>query len=110
VPSPALSAIDLLALGTFELFVMTYFIATATRFDRQGHWVTFAGGMTMLTYGFGPGIGGFLSQWITTAQVCEVAGLTCALAALVQAPVCLALERKVIEIGETENEAAAEIA
>lgn len=100
----------MLTLGTFELFVMTYFIATATRFDRQGHWVTFAGGMTMLTYGFGPGIGGFLSQWITTAQVCETAGITCAVAAIVQIPVCLALEKKVTESRRRQTEELAETA
>jgi len=100
----------MLTLGTFELFVMTYFIATATRFDRQGHWVTFAGGMTMLTYGLGPGIGGFLSQWITTAQVCETAGILCVFAAIVQAPVCLALERRVAQISELDAEAVTETA
>lgn len=100
----------MLALGTFELFVMTYFIATATRFDRQGHWVTFAGGMTMLTYGLGPSIGGYLTQWITVSQVCETAGITCVVAAIVQIPVCLELERKTAGLRQVENQGAAEAA
>lgn len=100
----------MLALGTFELFVMTYFIATATRFDRQGHWVTFAGGMTMLTYGLGPSAGGYLTQYITVSQVCETAGIICVIAAIVQIPVCLELEKRVAEIGQLESEGIAESA
>ncbi len=97
--SVSVMVLAMLALGTFELFVMTYFIATATRFDRQGHWVTLAGGITMLTYGLGPSIGGYLTQWITVSQVCETAGITCIVAAIVQIPVCLELERREAEIG-----------
>ncbi len=100
----------MLALGTFELFVMTYFIATATRFDKQGHWVTLAGGMTMLTYGVGPSVGGYLTQYITVSQVCETAGITCVVAAIVQIPVCLELEKRVAEIDRLETEGAAESA
>lgn len=44
----------MLALGCFELFVMTYYIATSTRLESSGRWATFAGGMTMLPTGWVP--------------------------------------------------------
>ncbi len=83
----------MLALGVFELFVVAFFIGTASVMDDVGRIATTAGGATLLTYGFGPGIGGFLSPYFTVSEICVIAGIFCLAAAAVSLPLGLALNK-----------------
>lgn len=83
-----------LALGVCELFVVAFMIGTASTMDSVGRFSTLAGGMTLLTYGFGPGIGGILSGWgLSASAICQVSGVLCLSAAAVAIPVGLAIDR-----------------
>ena len=94
VESHSAMLLAILALGAFELFVVAFLVGTASVMDDAGRIATLAGGMIMLTYGFGPSIGGFLSSFLTVSQICMVSGLFCLVAALIALPVGLALDRR----------------
>ena len=82
------------ALGIFELFVMAFFLGTASSMDSQGRIATIAGGMTMLTYGMGPGLGGVLSAFLDNSEIISISGLLCLMAAVIILPVSLLLDRR----------------
>ncbi len=84
----------ILVLGLCELFVVAFMIGTASTMDTAGRYSTLAGGATLLTYGFGPGIGGLLSHLgLSASNICYAAGLFCLVAAAIVIPVGATLDR-----------------
>lgn len=87
--------LSILVLGICELFVVAFMIGTASTMDTAGRYSTLAGGATLLTYGFGPGIGGLLSGWgFSASAICQVSGLFCLAAAAIAIPVGVAIDRR----------------
>jgi DHA1 family inner membrane transport protein len=84
----------ILALGIFELFVVAFFIGTASSMDNVGRLASLAGGATLLTYGFGPAVGGVLSGHFSASEICQISGGLCFLAALISMPVGMLLDRR----------------
>lgn len=83
----------ILVLGVCELFVVAFMIGTASTMDTAGRYSTLAGGATLLTYGFGPGIGGLLSHWgLSASAICFASGLFCLAAAAIAIPVGISLD------------------
>ena len=83
----------ILVLGICELFVVAFMIGTASTMDTAGRYSTLAGGATLLTYGFGPGVGGLLSHWgLSASAICQAAGVFCLIAAAIAIPVGIALD------------------
>ncbi len=85
-------------LGIFELFVVAFFIGTASSMDNVGRLATLAGGMTQLTYGLGPALGGLLSGHFSVSEICQISGLLCLVAALISVPVGLLLDKRVVAV------------
>lgn len=87
--------LSILVLGICELFVVAFMIGTASTMDTAGRYSTLAGGATLLTYGFGPGVGGLLSGWgFSASAICQVSGLFCLAAAAIAVPVGIAIDRR----------------
>lgn len=86
--------ISTFALGIFELFVMAFFIGTASSMDSRGRIATIAGGMTMLTYGLGPGLGGLLAYQLSASEIIIASGMICLAAAAIILPVSILLDRR----------------
>lgn len=92
-PKPLLFA-AIFALGAFELFCFPFLISTAAALDVTGKLATLAGGISILAYSLGPGLGGFISSDSSAVAVCIAAGVLCVVAALALLPIGRILDRE----------------
>ncbi len=79
--------------NTAYLFVLPFLLGTAAAIDTQGRVAAATGGVVLLGYGLGPGIGGVLVAWGSFPPLAWFLVVCCATAILVILPLTLALDR-----------------